>query len=83
MLVLCSVYDSAVGAYGRPFFARAKGEALRAFADEVGNPSSEFGKHPEDYSLVYLGAFDELRGEFALADKPDVLLYGRDVGSKE
>jgi hypothetical protein len=43
----------------RPFFMQAHGQALRSFIDEVNNSESPFHKHPEDYSLFFVGEFDE------------------------
>lgn len=80
MLICCAVFDSAVNAYGRPFFCRARGEALRAFADEVQNKDTEFGRHPEDYALAMLGSFDEVRGELHPC-APEVLVRGKDVAA--
>ncbi|WNK12782.1 MAG: nonstructural protein [Microvirus sp.] len=62
-LLVCSVYDGAVGAYLQPFFARSKAEAIRSFSDAVGNSESPFAKHKADFTLLVLGAFDDQSGE--------------------
>lgn len=62
LLEMYAVYDKAVQAFSRPMFVRARGEALRSFMDECGNEKSELWKHSSDYSLFYLGTFDELSG---------------------
>lgn len=62
MLRIFAVYDKAVGAFMAPFFVRATGEALRTFTDAVNDPQSPFYKHPADFELFQLGAFDSANG---------------------
>lgn len=63
-LQILAVYDVAVGAFMRPMFVPSKGVAVRSFQDEVGNKESPMNKHPEDYSLMFLGVYDEETGSF-------------------
>lgn len=57
--VICSVKDTAVGAFMQPFFAKSVGEAKRSFRDACGDPKMEFSRHPEDYTLWLLGSWDD------------------------
>lgn len=50
-LIMCSVYDSKVGVYFQPFFARSRAEAIRSFADAANQNGHIFNKHPGDFSL--------------------------------
>lgn len=61
---LYSVYDAAVGAYGRPMFLNARGQAIRGFTDEVNRAADDNSmyRHPEDYALFYLGEFEDSSG---------------------
>ena len=59
-----SVYDTATAAYMRPFFMQSDGQALRAFTDLATDAEHDIGKHPEHYSLVRLGTFDDNTGDF-------------------
>lgn len=61
-----SVFDAAVKAYLPPFFARSKGEAIRSFSDAVNTEGHQFKKHSGDYSLWYLGEFDDSNAGFAV-----------------
>ncbi len=54
-----SVFDVASGAYMRPFFLMSDAQALRSFTDIATDREHEVGKHPEDYSLVRIGTFDD------------------------
>lgn len=63
-LVVVSVFDSAVQAFGRPAYVHTPAEAVRSFRDEVNNPESYVSKHPEDYELHQLAIFDERLGSF-------------------
>lgn len=81
--IVCAVYDSAVQAYGQPFFVPRAGAALRSFIDEVNKKDGNgLAQHPDDYTLMELGTFDDETGEFASADGVGgkvMLARGKDV----
>lgn len=62
-LQIYTVFDTASGVYMRPFFMQADGQATRFFGDECLNADSDLGRHPEDYSLVSLGTYDDNKAE--------------------
>ncbi len=64
MQSLYTVYDEKAEAFLPPFFVPAHGLALRAFKDCVNSPDHQFGKHPADYTLFYLGDWDDVTCEF-------------------
>lgn len=64
MIKVFSVFDKAAGAYLQPFFMNTKGEALRSFMDALGDEKHQFRRHAPDYSLFYLGEYDEQHGAF-------------------
>lgn len=55
-----TVYDNAVEAYLRPFFAMTSGEAERIFRDTINDSASPFSRHPADYSLFEIGTYDDV-----------------------
>ena len=58
-----AIFDSAAGVYMRPFFAQAHGLATRMFSDLACDADHDVGKHPEDYSLYFIGEYDDNKGE--------------------
>lgn len=80
---VCAVHDKAVEAFGQPFYVVNKGAALRGFGDECkrvpspDRPNPFFG-HLEDYSLYYLGDFDDNTGRFDMRDIPERLAEATD-----
>lgn len=80
---VCAVFDSAVQAYGQPFFVIATGAAVRSFVDECNREAADNGlyMHPEDYVLYQLGAFDDETGEFTPCQSGavDMLIRGKDA----
>lgn len=58
-----TVYDSKAEIYLNPFLMKNKAEALRAFIDIANDPTTQIGKHPEDFTLFEIGEFDYDRGE--------------------
>ena len=74
-----SVYDKAIGAYGRPMFLQSDGQCLRSFIDEVNNPESGMHKHPEDYSLFKLGSWDDESAIFVAEEAPRCLARAHEL----
>lgn len=63
-LVVCSVFDSCAQVFGTPMFFRSKGEALRSWDEECNRAESVVAKHPEDFSLMEIGTYDDSTGMF-------------------
>lgn len=78
-LLLCSVRDEAVGAFLTPFFVRSRGEAIRSFTDAINDPKSQFLGHVNDYSLWYIGTWNDEHGELEFDGKPDHIILGAEV----
>jgi len=66
---LFCVYDEKAEAYLPPFFVPTKGIATRAFSDCINSDSHQFGKHPQDYSLFWLGEWTDHDAKFHLNDR--------------
>jgi len=58
-LNIYSIFDSAAGAYTRPFFLQSDAQAIRTFTDIASDADHEIGKHPEDYALCRIGIFND------------------------
>jgi len=84
MSFMCSVYDRAAEAYGRPMFVASTGVAVRGFTDEVNrnDKDNQMYHHPDDFDLIDLGTFDDISGTFQLRDNPTVLVRAKDVKIK-
>lgn len=65
-----SIYDSKTLAYLPPFFMQTKPAAIRAITDVANEPGHQFNKHPGDYTLFYLGTFDDLTSQFEMEKTP-------------
>lgn len=65
-LNLYSTFDSKAKAWTLPFFMSATDSIERAWTEVVNDPSTQFGKHPEDYTCFQIGEWDALKGEFTL-----------------
>lgn len=61
-----TVFDSKAEAYLPPFFMNSKGVAIRSFSDTVNDPSSQFNKHPADFTLFELGEYNEQDATFKI-----------------
>lgn len=58
-----SIYDTKAEVYSKPFYELTIGSALRNFSDAANDPSTQFHKHPGDFSLFLLGEYDDNTGE--------------------
>lgn len=75
MLHILCVLDQAAESYGRPVFVTARGLAVRSFTDEVNrdSPDNAMFTHPSDYTLWYMGTFDDQSGTWNVLDKPEMV----------
>lgn len=69
-LKVYSIYDSKVEAYLNPWFAQAKGEAIRALTELVNDSKTNIGKYPADFTLFELGEYDNANAQFNLHSAP-------------
>lgn len=60
--LLFVIKDAKSGVHGVPYSFVSRGVALREFNDLVNNPKAAYAKHPDDYSLWYIGEYDDLTG---------------------
>jgi len=84
--LVVAVRDGATGLFGQPWFVVARGQAIRAFTDEVNRRSQEptdLAKHPEDFELYALAEFDEGTGRFGSIGDPEPLIRGKDCVNVE
>ena len=58
-----AIYDKQAQAFIPPFYAPTVGMAQRQFSDAVQNEQGEFFRHPDDYDLYHIGAFNDSLGD--------------------
>lgn len=58
-LKMFSIYDTKTGMFHTPFFAPHTGIAVRMVMDLSQDLSTVIGRHPHDFALFELGAFDD------------------------
>lgn len=71
--VICSVFDLKAAVFATPFYAPNVSVAVRDFANAVNDPAVSISKNPEDFSLYYLGDFEDTTGVFDVRPQPEVL----------
>lgn len=82
--VLIAVRDQKSNSYTQPVTAPSRGVALRSWADQINDPAnakSDQSRHPEDFSLWYLGEYDDNTGEISPA-KPEQMAVASDLVKK-
>lgn len=72
-LVICCVYDAAVGQYLTPFFQRSKMEALRSFSTFANQEGHDFQRYAADYTLFAIGEFNPDDGTMEQYQAPERL----------
>lgn len=61
-LNLYAIFDQESGVFDGPFKARTDGEVKRMFIDICGDAEHPIGKHPEHYTLVKVGVWNDGTG---------------------
>lgn len=69
IIKLFAVLDSASGVYDGPVPSNTEGTAMRSFTNMARNPDSPIGQNPSDFSLWYLGDYNDATGELSAAAK--------------
>ena len=57
-----AIFDSDSGIYMGPVKFHSDRSAIRWFGDQCCSAETEFGKHPECYTLMAVGMFDDNEG---------------------
>lgn len=78
MQYLFTICDTAAGAYLPPFILPTLQMGRRAFSDCVCDKNHAFNKHPADYTLFYIGTWDEQEGKVTYHEKHESLGNGID-----
>ena len=60
---LYAVIDTASGVYDGPIPGQSDGQMIRSFSDMAVNAEHPIGQHPEDYSLIKVGTWNDGTGE--------------------
>lgn len=74
-----AIRDRQLDAFGRPFTGQTRGIAVRHFYDEVQNKESPMNAHPEDYSLHFIGQYDDVNGRL-IPSEPEQIALASDLG---
>lgn len=61
-MLIFSIRDSKAEAFMQPFFVQAEGVAKREFGNLVADKTHAVGRHPEDYTLMMVGTWNEVTG---------------------
>lgn len=57
-----TIYDCKALQYHSPWWAASDGAAVRSFQDLVNDVNTTIGRHPGDYSLWFIGTYDDNKG---------------------
>lgn len=79
--VLFVVRDQKANNHTQPFSAPTRGIALRSWADQLNDPKhadTDQAKHPEDFSLWYVGDYDDNTAEITPA-RPEQMAIASDL----
>lgn len=63
-----AVFDTASGVYDGPIPGVSDGHMIRQFSDMAVAADHPIGQHPEDYSLIKIGVWNDATGEIQNLD---------------
>lgn len=70
MIKIYSIYDSKMAIFAQPFFARTEASALREWLNLSNDETQAINRNPEDYTLFYLGEWDDQKGSIETPKAP-------------
>lgn len=65
-----TIYDVKALQYHSPWFAVSDGAAIRSFSDMANDTNTTIGRHPRDYTLFFVGTYDDNNGLFTAIHPP-------------
>lgn len=69
-----SVYDNKAMTYSNPFYSLNIPTAIRDFTSACRDVSLDLHKYPEDFTLQYLGTFDDANGKLISLQNPEPII---------
>ncbi|WNK12719.1 MAG: nonstructural protein [Microvirus sp.] len=75
-----AIRDSAVQCFMVPMYFQSKGQAIRAFTDEVNrvDVNNNLNKHPADFGMYEIGTYDDETGQ-SMTLEPTLVVLASDV----
>lgn len=70
------IHDSKAQAYLPPFIMHQKEMAKRLFSDAINDKNTQFYNHPEDYTLFFIGLYDDNTAQISTEKTPKSLGLG-------
>lgn len=80
--ILVAVRDQKSVDFTQPVGMPTRGIALRSWQDQLNDPKNadqEQSKHPEDFSLWYIGEYDTNTGIITPAERPEQMAVASDL----
>lgn len=73
LLQAYSILDLKTGAFNVPFFMSHEAMAVRACVDLAQDATTTVGRHPADFTLYWIGSFDDQTGYLDPMTKPQAV----------
>jgi len=71
--VMYCVFDQAAGVHLQPFLQHSDSEAERTFIDWTQNKETPIAAHPEHYTLIRIGQYDDDKGELLPENQTSII----------
>lgn len=71
ILQVYAIYDSKAKAFTQPFYAPNRDLACRYFANGANDPNLQLCKNSEDFTLFYIGEWNDEDSSFKVILTPD------------
>ncbi|WNK14740.1 MAG: nonstructural protein [Microvirus sp.] len=80
---LYSIYDSVINVNHFPFQAHNDSDAQRSLLNAAADPASNLALNPGDFSLYYLGTYDDTEAIFDIVQPQLVVKLGAIINKPE
>lgn len=71
---LIAVYDAKAEAFGKPVAVNSHGVAIRSFGEAVNDPTTEYSKFPQDFTLFAIGSYNDTTGKIKTERPKELVL---------
>ena len=80
---LYTIFDKKSGTFMQPFVELTDGTATRQCMDLLAQQNSPFAKYPDDFTLMKIGAWDEVEGKPIVEKQIEFIVEFASLTTKE
>lgn len=77
------IFDHPAKLYNKPFYLLNDNVAKRAMQDLINDPQTDIARHPTDFSLWFIGTYDDTTATFCPVDTPQIICRAHELTASD